>query len=232
MRAMARQARLCIPGQAHVVLQPANTQVFEDAADYQDYVQRLAVTAPRCDVQVHGYALLPDKVWLVLTPGDCAGLSALMQTLARCASRRRAQGSGLWRGRFRTALLQQGSWLLPALCAVDLAPQLAGVAADASSWAWSSLAHHVGRQPSRWLREAQPYWELGNTPYAREAAYAALLAADVAVQHWPLLLRALQGAGALGDASYLDWAEQQLGRRLRPGTRGRPRATRAASVAN
>lgn len=230
MRVMARQARLCLPGQAHLVVQPANAAVFVDATDYQDYVQRLASVASRCEVQVHAYALLPDAVWLLLTPADCAGLSSMMQTLARCASRRRGQGSGLWRGRYRSALLQQTSWLLPALCAVDLAAQLAGATGDAQAWPWSSLAHHTGRQPSNWLREVPPYWALGNTPYAREAAYAALLQGDVAMRHWGELLRAVQGAGALGDEQYIDWAEQQVGRRLRARARGRPRGSGAAAL--
>ncbi len=226
MRVMARQARLCLPGQAHLVLQPACSAVFLEPADYQDYLQRLGSTAARCHVQVHGYALLPEAVWLLLTPDDCAGLSSLMQTLARCASRRRGLGAGLWRGRYRSALLQQSSWLLPALCALDQAAQLGGVSVDAASWPWSSLAHHTGRQSCAWLREVPPYWDLGNTPYAREAAYAALLAADVAARHWPQLQRAVQSSGALGDDAYIDWAEQQLGRPLRPRRRGRPRAGR------
>lgn len=224
---MARQARLCLPGQAHLVLQRANAPVFADDSDYQDYLQRLAETAPRHAVQVHGYALLPRAVWLVVTPQECSGLSALMQTLARCASRRRGQGPGLWQGRYRSALLQPQAWLLPALRAVDLAPQLEAASPDASSWPWSSLAHHTGRQPCAWLREASAYWELGNTPYEREAAYAALLASEAAQRDWGDLLRALQGASALGDAEYVAWAEQELGRSLRPRRRGRPRAVHA-----
>ena len=226
---MARHARLCLAGQAHLVLQRANSTVFADAADYQDYLSRLAQTAQRHAVQVHGYALLPQAVWLVLTPADCTGMSALLQTLARCASRRRGQGAGLWQGRFRSALLQQRPWLLAALCAVDLAPQLDDAATDATGWPWSSLAHHTGRQPCAWLREAQPYWELGNTPYAREAAYAQLLAGDLAMQHWSELSRAVRGSTALGDAVYLQWAEQQLGRSLRPRARGRPSVARPPS---
>ncbi len=226
---MARQARLCLPGQAHLVMQPANAVVFADAADYQDYVHRLAGTAPRCEVQVHGYALLPDAVWMLLTPADCAGLSLLMQTLARCASRRRGLGSGLWQGRYRSALLQPSSWLLSALCAVDLAPQLAGVTQDPAAWPWSSLAHHTGRQPSPWLREVPAYWDLGNTPYAREAAYAGLLGGDLALRNWPRLQRAVHSAAALGDAQYIEWAEQQLGRRLHARPRGRPRGAEPAA---
>ena len=206
------------------MLQRASADVFRDAADYEDYLQRLSHTAQRAGVQVHGYALLPRAVWLVLTPADCAGLSSLMQTLARCASRRRGEGAGLWQGRYRSALLEQGSWLLPALCAVDLAAQAEGLCADAATWPWSSLGHHTGRQPSGWLREVPPYWELGNTPYAREAAYAALLRTDVALQHGEALERALRAAAALGDSDYVAWAEQQLGRKLRTRSRGRPRA--------
>lgn len=222
MLGMARQARLCLPGQTHLVLQRAGTDVFVEALDYQDYLRRLADTAPHCGVEVHGYALLPRAVWLVLTPRDCAGLAALMQTVARCASRRRGKGAGLWDGRYRTALLQQ-RWVLPALCVVDQAPQAEGACADAATWAWSSLAHHTGRRPLAWLRELRPYWELGNTPYAREAAYAALLAGDVAARHREALERAARAAAALGDPEYVAWAEQQLGRSLRARSRGRPR---------
>ena len=227
---MARQARLCLPGQAHLVLQRASAEVFREPADYEDYLQRLAQTAQRAGVQVHGYALLPSAVWLVLTPADCAGLSSLMQTLARCASRRRGEGAGLWQGRYRSALLQQAGWLLPALCTVDLAPQAEGVCADAATWGWSSLGHHTGRQPSGWLREVPPYWELGNTPYAREAAYAALLKTDAAQQHREPIERALRAAAALGDAEYVAWAEQQLGRSLRTRSRGRPRASEVSPL--
>jgi putative transposase len=223
MRAMARQARLCLPGQAHLVLQRASADVFREAGDYEDYLRRLAHTAQRSGVQVHGYALLPRAVWLVLTPADCAGLSGLMQTLARCASRRRGEGAGIWQGRYRSALLQQQTWLLPALCAVDLTPQAEGACAEAAAWPWSSLAHHTGRRPSAWLREVPPYWDLGNTPYAREAAYAALLSTDVARQHRETIERALRAAGALGDEAYLAWAGEQLGRSLGPRARGRPR---------
>ncbi len=226
---MARQARLCLAGQPHLVLQRASATAFGEAADYQDYLQRLAQTAARREVQVHGYCLLPQAVWLVLTPRDCSALSSLMQTLARCASRRRGQRAPLWQGRYRSALLQPQRWLLAALCAVDLAAELEGVAADAASWPWSSLGHHTGRHSSNWLREAAPYWDLGNTPYAREAAYAGLLAAAAARQPWAQLQQALRGAGVLGDAGYLAWASQQIGRDLQPRRRGRPRSAEPRS---
>ncbi len=197
--------------------------MFVDEGDYRDYLQRLAQTAAQQQVQIHGYCLLPQAVWLLLRPADCRGLSALMQILARCASRRRGQGAAAWQGRFRTALVQEPSWLLPALVAVDRAAASEGLCGDAAAWPWSSLAHHAGSQSVAWLREAAAYWDLGNTPYAREAAYAGLLAADAARQQWPRLLQAVQGGWALGDAAYLEWAEARVGRALRPRPRGRPR---------
>ncbi len=220
---MARRPRLCLPQHPHLVLQraAAGVDAFVDDADYQAYLQRLAAAAPKRGVQIHGWALLPGAAWLLLTPADCAGLSTLMQELARSASRTRSPG--LWDGRFRSALLQPGPLVLQALLAVDQVAALDGVVADAAAWRYSSLAHHAGGRADALLREAAEYWALGNTPYAREAAFRAELAAGTAARAWPRLRAAVLGGVALGDAAFLDGAAQALGRAVSSGRRGRPR---------
>lgn len=209
----------------HLVLQRAVAPAFEVEADYQAYLARLAEDARRLAVQVHGYALLPRAVWLLLTPQSCAGLSTLMQQLARCTSRARATGRAapaLWDGRFRCAVLQPERWMLPALCGVDRAAEF-DADLSAADWRWSSRAHHLGQHPAPWLREAQAYWALGNTPYAREAAFAEALGSELAARHWPALSAAVRAGAALGDEGFVAMVEQELGRPARPGRRGRPR---------
>ena len=202
---------------------------FADDADYRDYLERLLELAPRHRVQLHGWCLLPQAVWLLLTPADAAGMSALLQALARLHSRRwrdRALPQGAdaprWQGRFRSAVLQPGGWALDALCALEQAPALDGAGLNPDSWRWSSLAHHVGRSAQPGLRELPALWSLGNTPYAREAEYLRLLQGGRGGAVWPQLQRALQAGLALGDAGFLDALQQQLGRPLRPARRGRP----------
>lgn len=213
----------------HFVLLQARQTVFAEANDYKDLLDRLAIAAPRRGVAVHAYALVPTAVYLLLTPETCAGLSALMQELARCTSRTHAPRAGparssqsLWEGRFRTALVQPDAWLLRASCAVESAPGVEGVAPSVQ-WAWSSLAHHVGRQHSNWVRDAAAWWALGNTPYAREAAYRALLDARDVATLWPTLKAAAQAGRAVGDADFIAGCEAQVGRSLTARPRGRPR---------
>ena len=219
---MARRPRLCLPAHPHLVLQraAAGVDAFAAEADYLAYLKRLATAAPARGVQVHGWALLPGAAWLLLTPADCAGLSALMQELARVASRTR--GAALWDGRFRSALLQPGDTVLQALLAVDQVAALEGVVVDAAAWRHSSLAHHAGGRADAVVREAAEYWALGNTPYAREAAFRAQLAAGVGARAWPRLRAAVLSGVALGDAGFVAGAEQALGRAVAVGRRGRP----------
>ena len=225
---MARRPRLCLPGHPHLVLQraAAGVEAFSCESDYQDYLRRLADGAQRRGVQVHAWCLLPDAAWLLLTPDDCSGLSALMQQLARCTSRSR--GVAVWDGRFRTALLQPGARMLHAIAAVDQAAELQGHAADATSWRWSSLAHHSGGRADAVVREAPEYWALGNTPYAREAAFRGVLAAGDCARAWPQLRAAALAGVAFGDSGFVDAVSRAIGRRPEPGRRGRPR--RAAGL--
>lgn len=221
---MARPNRLCLPGHSHLLLQRATTTAFATEADYAAYRDRLFDAAPRRGVQVQAWCLLPDAVWLLLCPADCAGMSGLMQELAREASRRRAAARGtapLWAGRFRGAVLQPGAVALDALCAVDAAAQAEGLVDAAGDWPWSSLAAHSGGD-GRALPASPEYWALGNTPFEREAAYRALVAAGRGLGAWARLRAAAASGLAVGDASFVTAAETAAGRVLRPRRRGRP----------
>lgn len=66
-------------------------------------------------------------------------------------------------------------------------------------------------------------WGLGNTPFAREQAYAQRVEAGVsAAQQQALVDSALHG-WALGDAAFLAALQKQTPRRLSRGQPGRPR---------
>ena len=69
---------------------------------------------------------------------------------------------------------------------IDLNPVRAGMVAQPLDHPWSSHAHYVGARLDNWLVAHDVYWALGNTPFAREAAYAEL------VQAGPKVLAALE----------------------------------------
>lgn len=239
---MARQARFCRPGRAHLVrLQAApGASPLATSAQRDQFGLWMAQGLSLASVRLHGYAVLPEAVLLLLTPQTAADLSRYVQSLARRASRARAtapadsagaspqiQRTSAWIGRFQSALVQPGDWELAAMVWIDRAADHTDLAA-AAAWPWSSLAPHCGETPSAVARAAalsapDAYWQLGNTPFAREAAYRERLAHGIAPSQRQALEAALRSGLAVGDTAFLTELESESGRRLAPARRGRPR---------
>jgi len=66
------------------------------------------------------------------------------------------------------------------------------------------------------------FWGLGNTPFAREAAYAELVHSGLAPSHANQLTQNALSGWALGSADFLRTLQQSTARRLLPSKAGRP----------
>jgi putative transposase len=98
----------------------------------------------------------------------------------------------------------------------------AGLVGDPRAYPWSSHAHYVGLRQDKVLTPHPLYWELGNTPFARDAAYAELVAAGIsAKQQQDLSESALQG-WALGEQDYVADLQRRTERRVVKQRAGRP----------
>lgn len=228
---MARAPRLALAGELHYVMQRGHNgqSVFADDHDRQAYLAMLREAAALHGLAVHAYALMDSAVHLLVTPRDAESLSRSMQSLGRrfvAACNRRHQRTGtLWEGRFRAGVVDAATLGLDAMVVVDSQPALAGLAAAAADWPWSSAAHHLGRRRDPLITEHALYWRLGNTPFEREHAFTLRLqegAAPSTVQR--IEQAALQGRVA-GSGAYTASIEDRSGRRLRAQPRGRPRSS-------
>lgn len=227
---MARLPRLSVPGLPHHALLSGNNRqpVFLDDQDRAHFMVLLVDLLRDAPVQLHAYVLLDTQVRLLLTPSAPHGLSGLMQALGRRYVRsfnhRHGRTGTLWEGRFRSTVLQADRYLLPCQVLMDNAPEQAGWVGSAATYPWSSHGHYLGQRHDKWLTTHPEIWRLGNTPFAREAAYAQAVAAGVA----PGLASALMGATlkgwALGDAAFLADLAQHTDRRLTEQRPGRPRS--------
>ncbi|MFW9594174.1 MAG: transposase [Macromonas sp.] len=227
---MARLPRLTVTGLPHhVVLRGHNQQpIFVDDHDRCDWLALLADYAPREQVHLHAYVLLDNHIHLLLTPQQDGALSRLMQALGRTYVRRfnqRHQRSGtLWEGRYRCTVLDPQHWLLPCMVSLDLSPVRVGLVATPQAYPWSSYAHYIGLRHDKSLTPHAVWWALGNTPFAREAAYAQAVERGIdATQQRALMDAALQG-WALGDDAFLAQIGQHTPRRLQKARPGRPPA--------
>ena len=227
---MARLARLTLPGYLHHIIQRGNNRqpIFVDSEDYGFMLSLLADNAQKYQVDIHAYVLMPNHFHLLATPQAADGLPQMMQAVGRryvqYFNRRHLRSGTLWEGRYRSTVLQAAQYLLPCMVYMDLNPVRAGLVAAPADYAWSSHAHGTGARADRVLRPHALYWALGNTPFAREAAYAALVQAGIGARdQWALTSSTLSG-WALGSEDFVKDLQGRTPRRLTPGQVGRPKA--------
>lgn len=231
---MARLPRLSVAGCVHHCLQRAHPgqSAFIDREDREAYLQALQELAPKHAVQIHAYVLMHDHVHLLLTPGSPQAISLLLQDIGRRYVRqfnnRHQRRGGLWEGRFRSTILQPEPYLLPCMVHLDLHPVRSGLVERAQDYAWSSHGHYIGLRQERWITPHPLVWALGNTPFAREAAYTALVHSGIASTMQRALSDAALRGWALGDAAFLAGLQTHTTRRLQRAAVGRPNTRSAA----
>lgn len=218
---MARLPRWVAPGQAHYVIQRGHNGqvVFADEADRRTCLDALREAAAAHGVVVHAYALPATEVHLLLTPPGGPALSRTMQDLGRryvsAYNRRHGRSGTIWDGRFRCAAIEPGDWRLAALLLVD--------GLDAAS----SAPHRRDGLRLPWLQDPPEFWQLGNTPFEREAAYGQRLQQGPTPAQAETLRRGAMGGWAVGKPSYVAALAAASERPLRPRSRGRPRRSTA-----
>jgi len=225
---MARQIRLAVAGQAHLLVLQAlpGDPLCRDDEDRRRFQAALRDAAVQQQCAVHAYVLLDDQTHWLLTPETDQGPTRLVQELGRRYvagfNRRHGRSGPLWRGRFRAAIVQAGPWLLQAMLYVDLLPARCGVVSAAAEYPWSSARHHLGQLRDPLISEHAAWWQLGNTPFDRELAYRRLLDEGLpAAQEHQLAQASIKG-WALGEVGYLADLALQAGRPVQPRRRGRP----------
>jgi putative transposase len=225
---MARLPRLTLPGYPHHVIQRGNNRqaIFATAADHQMLLDLLAEHAKKFDVAVHAYVLMGNHFHLLVTPNTADGLPKMMQAMGRSYVRyfndAQKRSGTLWEGRYKSTLIQTDRYLLACMAYIDLNPVRAGLVAQPQDYLWSSHVHYLGLRPDRLITPHPLYWELGNTPFAREAAYAELVHAGIGAVQQTALTDAVLRGWALGDPGFVADLQKKTERRVAKVTSGRP----------
>jgi putative transposase len=225
---MARLPRLTLSGYPHhVILRGNNRQdIFMSVADREFMLSVLAEEAKQHGVEVHAYVLMNNHIHLLLTPQRDQALPRMMQALGRRYVRhfnlRHGRTGTLWEGRYRSSLIQTEHHLLACMAYMDLNPVRAGLVADPADHPWSSHGHYTGARVDKTLTPHAMYWQLGNTPFDREAAYTDLVRAGLPASQVGALTQATLSGWALGDEGFKRGLQSQTERRVSPRRAGRP----------
>ena len=225
---MARLPRLTVPGYPHHLIQRGNNRqaIFAVESDYDTLLSMLHESARKFEVDLHAYVLMTNHFHLLATPETLTGLPSLMQAVGRRYVRHFNQTQGrtgtLWEGRYRSTLIQADRYLLACMVYMDLNPVRAGIVPSPTDYPWSSHRHCIGLRDDKLVTPHPLDWTLGNTPFAREAAYAQLVAAGIGRQQQEALTNSALRGWALGETDYVAELQRRTARRVSKGKAGRP----------
>jgi putative transposase len=95
--------------------------------------------------------------------------------------------------------------------------------AEPAGYPWSSHVYYVGRRSDKLVTPHPLFWELGNTPFARDAAYAELVRSGIGLEKERALTDSVLRGWALGEPDHLADLQRRTERRLAKAQAGRPR---------
>jgi len=225
---MARLPRLTVPGYPHHIIQRGNNRqaIFTTAADQELLLSLIDEHARAAQVALHGYVLMSNHFHLLATPETVEGIPQMMQAVGRRYVRnynmRHARTGTLWEGRYKSTLIQAERYLLACMVYMDLNPVRAGMVADPAVYPWSSHHHYIGRRADKLITPHPLYWELGNTPFARDQAYAELVRSGISEKQKQALTDSTLRGWALGEPDYVAELQRRTERRVERSRAGRP----------
>jgi putative transposase len=226
---MARLPRLTLPGYPHHIVQRGNNRqaIFADKADYESLLELFDEYSRKFKVAVHSYVLMSNHFHVLATPQTDDGVPQLLQAVGRSYVRRfnkrHSRTGTLWEGRYKSTLIQAERYLLACMVYIDLNPVRAGLVGNAADYPWSSYQHYTGRRVDKLVTPHPLYWELGNTPFAREQAYGDLVSAGIGAKQQQALTEATFRGWALGEPDYVAELQRRTERRVSKAAAGRPR---------
>lgn len=225
---MARLPRLDIPGTPLHIIQRGNNRAacFFGDVDRRFYLKCLAEAAGRRGCAIHAFVLMTNHVHLLVTPRERGAAAAMLQDLGRRYVRIinaiHGRSGTLWEGRFKSSLIDSENYLMTCHRYIEMNPVRAGLAARPEAYPWSSHRHYASGILDRVVTQHSIFDSLGATIAERRASFCALFEKQLDAETLTRIRDAANTCSALGSEAFLRRTESDLGRRVRPPTRGRP----------
>ena len=146
---MPRGRREDFPGACHHVMNRGadRAPIFVDDLDRKRFLIELRGAAFAGSVHVICYCLMQNHFHLLLMTPE-GGVSRMLQRFSssytQAFNRRHRRDGPLFRGRFRSVVVEDDAQLIQTTLYIHRNPVEAGLAHDAAQWKWSSAAALVG----------------------------------------------------------------------------------------
>ena len=211
---MARLLRIEFPGAVYLVSDtaPADRSAMQSDDARLQFIADLTVVAADLDWRIYAWCMLPDRYSLVVeTPhGDLrTGMRRFISSYTRHVNRQNGSSGRVFRGTYRTILLEPDVWLLPVCRQVVLQPVASAAITTPEEWPWSSyqatvMSTHVRSAP---LAADSLLSRFGQTQEEAVAAYADYIRAGVGQ---PSILTHVIPPGILGTQTFIQVVTEHL----------------------
>ena len=225
---MPRRPRIHLPGvPIHLVQRGHNRDAcFFTDEDFLAYREWLGDALKKTGCALHAYVLMTNHVHLLLTPTSAEAVSQLVMSLGRryvqYINKTYRRTGTLWDSRYKSSLVHAEDYLLLCQRYIELNPVRAGMVARPQDYPWSSHGHHIGLRTDPLITPHPLYWQLGNTPFARERPYAEMVNAGLSTGQTAELTQAAHSGWALGGADFIAELQRRTERRVARAAAGRP----------
>jgi len=232
---MPRRSRIRIAGYPlHIVQRGVNrSDCFACDRDRRTYLGLLDELADMYGCAIHAYVLMTNHVHLLMTPSRSDGPSLLMkhmgQRFVQYINRKHARSGPLWEGRFRSCVVDSETYLMRCYRYIELNPVRAGMVPVPGEYEWSSFRTNALGEASLFVVPHSVYIELASSAEERRAAYRGLFLQALTSDDLQRIRDATNSGSALGEESFVELIEREIGRRARNGRPGRPRTRERAS---
>lgn len=225
---MPRRARIVIPGEAVHIVQRGNNRAacFHSPEDRGHYLFHLSRLLRSEGCSLHAWCLMSNHVHLLLTPEREESYARLMKRLgqlhAQYMNRVYGRTGTLWEGRFRSCVVDSEVYVIACYRYIEMNPVRAGLVRHPRDYPWSSFRTNAEEARDPMLTPHPEYMALGSTPEERRANYASLFGSHASPVPVEEIRAATHGGFALGSKPFRQRISRMLGRRVEPGTPGRP----------
>lgn len=150
---MPRQPRLHVTGAFYHVMARGNRkqQVFYENEDYMAYLRLMRRYSKRYTVEIHGYALMPNHVHMLVRMGDtplAKFMQGLQQSYTQYFNKAHRTVGHVFQGRYKCIYVDKDEYLLELIRYIHLNPVKDGLVNEPTKYRWSSHSCYYHNQVS------------------------------------------------------------------------------------
>ena len=178
---MSRPLRIEYPGACYHIMNRGrrSESIFLDETDYLLFIDLLIEISEMWNLQITAYCLMPDHYHLLVQTPD-GNLSRCMRHLnslyTQRYNRRHGYDGPLFRGRYKSILVSNDSYMLQLVRYIHRNPLRAGIVSEMQKYPWSSYRGYLSfAKKWDWLRKDEIFNMITSPKRGRLKAFTAFM---------------------------------------------------------